>query len=129
MHASAENPKAAVGDSLAAPRSSECPKPAHCLQDICTRGWGLQHIAYLNTGGFDAPVELYTNPKDKAAFTPHTRVWVGASADALICSFRGSEPTNLINFRSSGRIDLVPQEGALSEVRVLVWGWAAGLAW
>ena len=82
------------------------------LQDICTRGWGLQQIAYLNTGGFDAPVQLYTDPKDKANFTPHTRVWVGASRGALMCSFRGSERTNLINFRSSGRIDLVPQEGA-----------------
>ena len=44
---------------------------------------------------------LYSDPKDKRQFTPHTRCWVGSTQHALICSFRGSEPTNLVNFRCS----------------------------
>ena len=48
----------------------------------------------------------------QARFEPHTRTLVLETDNAVIVAFRGSEPTNLINFRSAGRIALLPQPGA-----------------
>lgn len=80
-------------------------------QDIAEELWGLSSCAYLTTG-MSASDKLYLDPQDKARFEPHTRTMVLETHRAIIVAFRGSEPTNLINFRSSGRIALLPQPGA-----------------
>lgn len=80
-------------------------------QDLAENHWGVAWRHYLSTGvrGSD---RLYLDPKDKAKFQPHTRTMVLETERAVVVAFRGSEPTNLINFRSSGRIALLPQPGA-----------------
>ena len=82
-----------------------------CLQDITENEWGVRSRAYLTTG-LSSGDKLYLDPSDKARFEPHTRTIVLETPQAVIVAFRGSEPTNLINFRSSGRIALLPQPGA-----------------
>ncbi|KAK9807288.1 hypothetical protein WJX73_008211 [Symbiochloris irregularis] len=99
------------------------------IQDIIENQWGVTWHQYLSTGlrGSD---RLYLDAKDKAQFEPHTRTMVLETERAVVVAFRGSEPTNLINFRSSGRITLLPQSG-MGRVHAgfwscLFWGDAEG---
>lgn len=64
--------------------------------------WGLSYHKYFHTGTetFIAPVP---EGGGAAAFVPRTRAALLGSPHALVLVFRGSEPTNLINLRSSGR--------------------------
>lgn len=73
-----------------------------CAQDTVENKWGLRYHDYFHTGTetFIAPVP---EGGGAAPFVPRTRAALLGSPHALVLVFRGSEPTNLINLRSSGR--------------------------
>ena len=61
--------------------------------------WGLQFHSYWETGSDSFVIESETGNR---TFVPRTRAAVFSSPDAIVLTFRGSEPTNLINLRSAG---------------------------
>ncbi len=71
----------------------------HDLQDVVESWWGLQFHSYWQTGSDSFVIE---SDSGQRTFVPRTRAAVFCSEDAVILSFRGSEPTNLINLRSAG---------------------------
>ncbi|KAK9825140.1 hypothetical protein WJX81_003571 [Elliptochloris bilobata] len=79
------------------------------VQDVAERHWGLRCAGYFVTGGGDHL--LYSDPENTAEFNPRTGSAVLCSEQAFIVVFRGTEPTNLINFRSSGRISMSERPG------------------
>lgn len=72
------------------------------MQDVIERLWGLTCHGYYQT---EAVTEvLYDVENDNTAdFIPRTRACMMSSRDAIMIAFRGSEPLNLINLRSSGK--------------------------
>ena len=76
-----------------------CKVGSHILQDVVESWWGLQFHSYWQTGSDSFIIESESGQK---TFVPRTRAAVFCSEDAVILSFRGSEPTNLINLRSAG---------------------------
>lgn len=78
--------------------------------------WGLRFHNYFHTGT-DSFTAAVPEGGGAAAFVPRTRCALLSSPHALILVFRGSEPTNLINLRSSGR-----QEPGLLDTSYLYLG-------
>lgn len=76
------------------------------VQDISERLWGLKFHGYFST---QTPAgSLYdVENKNTADFIPRTRACMLSNTEAVIIAFRGSEPLNLINLRSSGKWVLV----------------------
>ncbi|BDA50872.1 probable feruloyl esterase A at C-terminar half [Coccomyxa sp. Obi] len=80
------------------------------MQDTVETRWDLRFHNYFHTGTetFIAPVP---EGGGTAPFVPRTRAALLGSPHALVLVFRGSEPTNLINLRSSGRISMTERKG------------------
>ena len=71
-------------------------------QDVVERSWGMQFHAYHSTQ--TVAESLYdVEHNNTSAFIPRTRACIFSSSEGIIISFRGSEPLNLINLRSSGK--------------------------
>ena len=68
-------------------------------QDVVESWWGLRFHSYWQTGSDSFVIESETGQR---TFVPRTRAAVFSSPDAVVLTFRGSEPTNLINLRSAG---------------------------
>lgn len=85
-------------------------------QDTVEARWGLRFHNYFHTGT-DSFTAAVPEGGGAAAFVPRTRCALLSSPHALILVFRGSEPTNLINLRSSGR-----QEPGLLDTSYLYLG-------
>lgn len=83
-------------------RDSDHLKHVSLYQDTVEARWGLRFHNYFHTGT-DSFVAAAPEGGGAAPFVPRTRAALLSSPHALVLAFRGSEPTNLINLRSSGR--------------------------
>ena len=64
--------------------------------------WDMKYHGYFSTRTPAASLYDVEN-KNTADFIPRTRACMLSTPQALIIAFRGSEPLNLINLRSSGK--------------------------
>ena len=71
-------------------------------QDLAERSWGLRFHGYFATQTEAGNLYDVEN-QNTAAFIPRTRACVLSSRHGIVIAFRGSEPLNLINLRSSGK--------------------------
>ena len=71
------------------------------MQDLAEHHWGLSYHGYFSTQ--TEATGLFIEREHTEEFIPRTRATMMSSKFGLIIAFRGSEPTNLINLRSSGR--------------------------
>ncbi|CAL5223184.1 g5658 [Coccomyxa viridis] len=78
------------------------------IKDVVESWWGLQFHSYWETGSDSFVIESETGNR---TFVPRTRAAVFSSPDAIVLTFRGSEPTNLINLRSAGTISMMECKG------------------
>ena len=89
------------------------------IEDIAERYLGCKLEGYFLTSDKQTRKERHTakatqskaNKPPKAAFVPRTLGIVLSTPKAMIVAFRGTEPTNLINMRSSGKISMSHPEG------------------
>lgn len=88
------------------------------IDDIASRFWSCSLQGYLVTSDEQtknkrqcAQAASASKPPPKAAFVPRTLAVVLAFPKAIVISFRGTEPTNLINMRSSGKISMSHPQG------------------
>lgn len=72
------------------------------VQDVIERLWGLKFHGYFSTQT-DAASLYDVQNQNTADFIPRTRACMLSSDSGLVIAFRGSEPLNLINLRSSGK--------------------------
>ena len=88
------------------------------IDDIASRflNCSLQH--YLLTSDKQtrkkrkqAQASTASKPPPKAAFVPRTLAIVLSFPNAIVVAFRGTEPLNLINMRSSGKISMSHPDG------------------
>lgn len=72
------------------------------VQDVSERLWQLKFHGYFSTQTPAASLYDIEN-ENTADFIPRTRACMLSSQHGLVIAFRGSEPLNLINLRSSGK--------------------------
>ncbi|KAL0038755.1 hypothetical protein WJX79_006617 [Trebouxia sp. C0005] len=88
------------------------------IADIASRYLGCTLQGYFLTSDkqtkkqrHDAEATKHSKNTSKAAFVPRTLAILLEMPKAIIMAFRGTEPTNLINMRSSGKISMTHPEG------------------
>lgn len=88
------------------------------IQDIASTHLGSELVGYFLTSDKDTARErqqqkssVKNTAKSRAAFVPRTLGIILGTPQALVVAFRGTEPTNLINMRSSGKISMSHPEG------------------
>ena len=87
------------------------------IADIASNSFGCQLQGYLLTSNKQTKKQRHgsstraTSKRAKAGFVPRTLAIVLDLPRAKIVAFRGTEPTNLINMRSSGSIGMSHPEG------------------
>ena len=87
------------------------------IADIASNSFGCQLQAYLLTSDKQTKKQRRESKthaagrRSKAGFVPRTLAIVLDLPRAKIVAFRGTEPTNLINMRSSGSISMSHPEG------------------
>ena len=88
------------------------------IDDIASTHLGSELIGYYLTSDKDTARERHqqkkgvqNTAKSRAAFVPRTLGIVLGTPQAIVVAFRGTEPTNLINMRSSGKISMSHPEG------------------
>ena len=72
------------------------------MQDLGECIWGLNYHGYFSTQTTAASLYDVENA-NTADYIPRTRACMFSSRHGLVIAFRGSEPLNLINLRSSGK--------------------------
>ena len=88
------------------------------IDDIASTHLGCELIGYYLTSDRDTARERHQQKKSvqdtansRAAFVPRTLGIVLGTPQAIVVALRGTEPTNLINMRSSGKISMSHPEG------------------
>ena len=88
------------------------------IADIASRYLGCTLQGYFLTSDkqtkkqrHDTDATKRSKNTSKAAFVPRTLAIMLETPKAIIMAFRGTEPTNLINMRSSGKISMSHPEG------------------
>ena len=87
------------------------------IADIASQSFGCQLQGYLLTSDKQTKKKRHESSTDaaskrsKAGFVPRTLAIVLDLPKAKVVAFRGTEPTNLINMRSSGSIGMTHPEG------------------
>lgn len=88
------------------------------IEDIAETYLGSELVGYFLTSDKETARErkqqkpnVGNTAKSKAAFVPRTLGIVLGTPQALVVAFRGTEPTNLINMRSSGKISMSHPDG------------------
>lgn len=88
------------------------------IDDIASRYLGCKLQGYFLTSDkqtkqqrHKAKASKQAEKPSKAAFVPRTLAIMLTTPKAVVMAFRGTEPTNLINMRSSGKISMSHPEG------------------
>ena len=88
------------------------------IDDIASRYLGCKLQGYFLTSDkqtkkqrHEAKANKEVKKPPKAAFVPRTLAILLTTPKAMVVAFRGTEPTNLINMRSSGKISMSHPEG------------------
>ena len=88
------------------------------IEDIAATHLGSQLTGYYLTSDKETTKKhqqqkhgVQDTAKSRAAFVPRTLGIVLETPQAIVVAFRGTEPTNVINMRSSGKISMSHIEG------------------
>lgn len=87
------------------------------IEDIAARHLGCRLLGYYLTSDKETNKQrqqeksFKQTAKSRAAFVPRTLGIVLRTPQAVVIAFRGTEPTNVINMRSSGKIGMTHPEG------------------
>ena len=97
------------------PDSQQSQQPQSSSQGQSHNGSQPQPAKHKTSRGREAPEDGEDGTRSEtqtvSRFVPETGCFMLTTDGALIVSFRGTQPTNLVNFRSSGNISMRQWEG------------------